>query len=321
MSKWKIAGIAIAAIAVALSLLNASWIAPAPNGRLILVAQGGIAQSYDETAAGADCTAARIRPTDHNFIENTVFSMQNAVRFGADAIELDVRPTRDGRMVVFRDAALECRTDGTGLVQDRTLAELKALDVGHGYTADGGRTFPLRGRGIGAMPAVEDVLQALQSMPLIFNIRSDDPNAADLLLASFARAGVKVEDRHGFHGAPPVLARLKALAPQAWTFSEEQVGACMADYVKLGWAGIVPESCRETTVAVPLDDQWTVWGWPNRFLARMADADSKVLMFERYEDGVIKGIDRPERLDDVPRSFRGHLWIEDFYKVGRALQR
>lgn len=321
MSKWTFIGLAIAGIAVALSLLNASWIAPAPEGKLVLVAQGGIAQSYDEDAAGKACTAASIGPADHNFIENTVFSMQNAIRFGADAIELDVRSTRDGRMVVFRDEALDCRTNGQGLVRDRTLEELKALDVGHGYTADGGKTFPLRGRGIGAMPTVEDVLQALQSTPLIFNFRSDDPQAADHLLAAFERVGMTVDGRYGFHGAPAPLARLQSRVPDAWTFTEREAAACMADYVKTGWIGMVPESCRDTTVAVPLDEQIKIWGWPNRFLARMAGAKSKVVMFERYENGVIEGIERAEQLGEVPRSFRGHLWIEDFYTAGRALQR
>lgn len=321
MNKWTAAGLSVAGAAVALSLLNASWIAPSPRGRLILVAQGGLAPRYEEADADKPCTATRIAAADHNFIENTVFSMQNAVRFGADAIELDVRPTRDGRMVVFRDSGLDCRTNGQGLVQDRTLEELKALDVGHGYSADDGKSFPLRGRGLGAMPAVEDVLQGLQTTRLIFNFRSDDPRAADYLLAAFARAGTKIDDRFGFYGASAPLARLKSRVPDAWTFSKPEAEGCMADYVKLGWTGMVPESCRNATVALPLDNQWTIWGWPDRFLARMAGAKSKVLMFEGYGDDGIEGIAEAERLGEVPRSFRGYLWIEDFYTVGRALQR
>ena len=33
------------------------------------------------------------------------------------------------------------------------------------------------------------------------------------------------------------------------------------------------------------------------------------------------GIEHPEQLGEVPRSFRGYLWVEDIYRVGRALQR
>ena len=153
MSKWKIVGLAVAFFAVAVSLLNASWLAPKPKGKLLLVAHRGVAQQFSrEGVDNETCTATRIRPPQHNFIENTIYSMQNAVLLGADAIELDVHPTSDGHMVVFHDWTLDCRTNGKGAVRKRTLADLKALDIGYGYTADGGKTFPLRGRGIGAMP-------------------------------------------------------------------------------------------------------------------------------------------------------------------------
>ena len=321
MSKWKIAGIAIAVFAVALSLLNASWLAPKPEGKLILVAHRGLAQQFSrEDIDNETCTATRIRPPEHNFIENTVFSMQNAVRFGADAVELDVHPTRDGQMVVFHDWTLDCRTNGTGPVRERTLDELKALDVGYGYTADG-RTFPLRGRGIGAMPTVEEVLQKLPTIRLVFNFKSRDPRDADALVAAFRRAGVKIDHKYSFYGHPRVTRRLKQLVPGAWTWFKQDMRACLVDYLKFGWSGFVPASCHDTTVAIPLNYQWAIWGWHNRFLSRMAGANTKVLVMGDYEGGSIAGLERPEQLDRVPRDFRGYLWIEDFYTVGRALQR
>ncbi|MEA1015443.1 glycerophosphodiester phosphodiesterase family protein [Sphingosinicella sp. LY1275] len=322
MSRWKVAAIALAAFAVIVSLLNASWIAPRPTGKLILVAHRGIAQQFDRTGIdNQTCTATRIRPLEHNFIENTLFSMRHAVRLGADVVELDVAPTADGQMVVFHDWTLDCRTDGKGEVRAHKLADLKRLDIGYGYTADGGRTFPLRGRGVGAMPAVEDVLQGMGRTPLMFNFKSRDPNEADLLLAAFARAGVKPDQRHSFYGHPAVVARMKQHVPDAWTFTKEGAKTCLVDYAKLGWTGFMPESCRDTTVFVPLNYQWAIWGWPNRFLARMAEANSRVILMGDYKDGIGAGIERPEQLADVPRAYRGYLWVEDFYNVGRALQR
>jgi glycerophosphoryl diester phosphodiesterase len=321
MSKWKIAGLALAVFAVAVSLLNASWLAPKPKGKLMLVAHRGVAQQFSREGVGNEtCTATRIRPPQHNFLENTIYSMQNAVLLGADAIELDVHPTSDGHMVVFHDWTLDCRTNGKGPVRKRTLAELKALDIGYGYTADGGKTFPLRGRGIGAMPTVEDVLQRIPNTPLVFNFKSKDPRDADALLAAFQRAGVKPDESYGYYGHPRVTARLKKLVPEAWTFFKQDIRACMTDYVKIGWTGYVPDSCRNATVIVPLNYQWAIWGWPNRFLDRMAKANSKVIMFGDYEDGKLAGIERPEQLGEVPRDFRGYLWVEDIYTVGRALR-
>lgn len=323
MKRWRWLGIGVAIFAVATSLINASWLAPNAKGKLILVAHRGIAQQFDREGIDADsCTATRIRPPGDNlYIENTLPSMYRAVRLGADAIELDVHPTSDGTMVVFHDWTLECRTDGKGVVRKHSLAELKRLDVGYGYTADGGRSFPLRGRGIGGMPTVEEVLREIPTTRLVFNFKSRDPRDADALVAAFARAGVKMDDKYGYYGHPRVTARLRALVPGAWTFGKAEFRACLTDYLKVGWTGFVPRSCRDTTVAVPLNYQWAIWGWPNRFLHRMAAANSKVIMLGDYQDGVIAGIERPEQLDDVPRDFRGYLWIEDFHTVGRSLQR
>lgn len=313
--------IAFALFAVAVSLINASWIAPKPGGKLNVVARQGIAQPFDRAGLTDEtCTAAKMIPSDHTFIGNTVFSMQHAVRLGADTLEIDVQPTADGRLVVFGDPDLDCRTNGHGPVRARTLAELKALDIGYGYTPDGGKSFPLRGRGVGAMPTVEDVLQAVPQIPLVVHFPVDDPALAEAFVAAVRSAGREVDGRFGFRGSPEVTARLRQLAPDAWTFDEASARTCLSDYLRTGWTSLVPESCRNTSVAVPLNYQWAVWGWPNRFLERMAKANTRVVLIGDLDDsGVPAGLDRPEQLADVPRDFRGYLWVDNLYDVGRAL--
>lgn len=321
MKIWQWAGSTAAAFAVTVSLINASWIAPRSQKPLILVAHRGLAQQFSREGVDRDtCTATRIRPSDHDFIENTLRSMSNARHFGADAIELDVHPTRDGQMVVFHDWTLDCRTDGKGPVREKSLAELKRLDVGYGYTADGGRTFPLRGRGVGGMPTVEETLRETPRMRLFFNFKSKDPRDADALVAAFGRAGVEIDGKFGFYGHPVVTGRMKQLVPGAWTFGKEEMKACLTDYVKYGWTSYIPKSCHNTTVAIPLNYQWAIWGWPKRFIARMESVGTKVMLMGPYEDGRIAGLERAEQLGKVPRDFRGYLWIEDFYNVGRALE-
>ncbi|HEX8309195.1 MAG TPA: glycerophosphodiester phosphodiesterase family protein [Allosphingosinicella sp.] len=321
MKAWQWVGTGVAAFAVTVSLINASWIAPRSQKPLILVAHRGLAQQFDRAGVGRDtCTATRIRPSEHDFIENTLRSMSNARHFGADAIELDVQPTSDGQMVVFHDWTLDCRTEGKGPVRRKTLAELKTLDVGYGYTADGGKTFPLRGRGVGGMPTVEEALRETPRMRLFFNFKSKDPGDADALVAAFRRAGVEIDGKYVFYGHPRVTGRLKQLVPGASTYWKDSMKTCLTDYVKWGWTSFIPETCRETVVAVPLNYQWAIWGWPKRFVARMESVGTKVILLGPYEDGEIAGIERAEQLARVPRDFRGYLWIEDFYTVGRALE-
>jgi glycerophosphoryl diester phosphodiesterase len=61
---------------------------------------------------------------------NTLPSFQLAEQQGADGIELDVWLSRDGHLVVLHNDTVDETTDGTGGVQEKTLAELKALDAG-----------------------------------------------------------------------------------------------------------------------------------------------------------------------------------------------
>ncbi|HEX8512673.1 MAG TPA: glycerophosphodiester phosphodiesterase family protein [Allosphingosinicella sp.] len=321
MKGWQWIGAGVAAFAVTVSVINASWIAPRSQKPLILVAHRGLAQQFDRAGVGRDtCTATRIHSPEHDFIENTLRSMSNARHFGADAIELDVHPTKDGQMVVFHDWTLDCRTDGKGPVRQKTLAELKKLDVGYGYTSDGGRTYPLRGKGIGGMPTVEEALRETPRMRLFFNFKSRDPRDADALVAAFRRAGVEIDVKHVFYGHPRVTDRMRQLVPGASTFWKEGMKTCLTDYVKWGWTSFVPETCRNTVVAVPLNYQWAIWGWPKRFIARMESVGTKVILMGPYEKGETAGLERPEQLAKVPRDFRGYLWIEDFYNVGRALE-
>ena len=62
--------------------------------------------------------------------ENTLPAFGAAIALGAEEIELDVRFSSDGVPVICHDDRLERVSDGSGLVQDKTFAELKALDFG-----------------------------------------------------------------------------------------------------------------------------------------------------------------------------------------------
>ena len=99
--------------------------------------------------------------------ENTLYGFERAGALGVDVIETDVRATSDGEVVVMHDEQVGRTTDGTGRVNALTLAELKRLDAGFRWTADGGRTFPFRGRGV-RVPTLREVFAALPSMR--FNI-------------------------------------------------------------------------------------------------------------------------------------------------------
>jgi glycerophosphoryl diester phosphodiesterase len=109
--------------------------------------------------------------------ENTLAAFELAASQGADAIELDVRLTRDGAPVVIHDATLERTTGLRGPVRGRTLAELRAADAGWGFSPDGGHTFPFRGQDI-RVPTLAEVLWALPALPVLIEVKEPEVQEA-----------------------------------------------------------------------------------------------------------------------------------------------
>jgi glycerophosphoryl diester phosphodiesterase len=68
--------------------------------------------------------------------ENTLTSFKKALEIGVDAVELDVRKTKDNQLVVIHDADVKRTTNGEGLVSELTLKEIK------GFSAEGGEKIP-----------------------------------------------------------------------------------------------------------------------------------------------------------------------------------
>ena len=163
-------------------LNNSSFLAKPRDGRPFLLAHRGLAQTFSmEGITGETNTARRIYEPEHPYLENTIPSMEAAFRAGADMVELDIHPTKDGQFAVFHDWTLDYRTNGTGTIREHTMAELKKLDIGYGYTADDGKTFPFCGRGIGLMPSLDEVLEGFPNHSLLIHVKSNDPQEGILL--------------------------------------------------------------------------------------------------------------------------------------------
>lgn len=312
--------IIVAVVIVALVLFNASWIAGQQPGRLELIANNGL---YQQPAADSDdpCPSARIAAEQpHSFIDNTGPAIVQAYASRASRVEIAVRPTADGRLVLFADESVDCRTQGEGAVRDLTLEQIRALDPGYGLTPDGSR-FPLRGREGAAIPALADMLRSVAPDGLIIRFADPDPAQAAMLETEYAEAGNAISDRAIIMGAPALLAAIRTRHPQARLLDNRAAEACFDGYLRSGWYGGVPGICEGGFISVPLDRQWMIWGWPNRFLARMRGANVTPMVVRTHS-----GTDAPVPLDsfeemrDVPESFRGMLWLSDIYQMGPALR-
>jgi glycerophosphoryl diester phosphodiesterase len=61
------------------------------------------------------------------FDENTMAAFQASYDAGYRGFEVDIRLTKDGEMVITHDSTLERTTNGTGIVEEKTADELRAL--------------------------------------------------------------------------------------------------------------------------------------------------------------------------------------------------
>jgi len=64
--------------------------------------------------------------------ENTLLSFKKALEIGVNAVEFDVRKTKDNQLVVIHDSDVKRTTDGEGLVSELTVKEIKELSAGKG---------------------------------------------------------------------------------------------------------------------------------------------------------------------------------------------
>lgn len=67
--------------------------------------------------------------------ENTLAAIRNAIRIGVDYVELDVRTTKDGRLVIMHDGSVDRTTNGSGAVRDLDFETIRGLDAGSKFSA------------------------------------------------------------------------------------------------------------------------------------------------------------------------------------------
>lgn len=311
--------LAIAAAGVTLvALFNASAFAPAPDHGPRLLAHRGVHQQFSRIGLDNDtCTAARIFAPTHDYLENTIASIDAAFKAGADMVEIDIHPTTDGDFAVFHDWTLDCRTNGSGVTREQTMASLRTLDVGYGYTADGGATFPFRGKGVGLMPSLLEMLAAFPGRAFLVNVKSNDASEADLLFAYLSAHG---EDRPlAIFAGPRFAERWRALGGGAPVFTKAEGKACAMAYVLTGWSGRIPEPCRGVGIGAPADLAFLYWGYPRRLVARFETEGLGVILVGPLS-GPSDGIDSVEALNKIPRDYAGWISTNRIEVIGPAIK-
>lgn len=313
--------LAVLAAACAALWLGNSDVAPPAGARPTLFAHRGIAQRFDERDLRNDtCTAQRMLAPTHGHLENTLPSIRASFDAGADVVEIDVHPTTDGQFAVFHDWTLDCRTEGHGETRAHSIAQLKKLDVGYGYTADGGKTFPFRGKGVGLMPSLDEVLAAFPHGRFVINVKSGDPSEGTKLAAALAKLPPAQRGALVVYGGNEPVAAVRRLLPEVRTASRASLKSCLLGYLGLGWSGYVPESCRRSMVLLPVNAAPWFWGWPHRFQQRLQAHGSELVAIGPYHGGFTSGIDTPADLARLPANYVGGIWTDEIAWCAKAIK-
>ncbi|MFE5294428.1 glycerophosphodiester phosphodiesterase [Isoptericola sp. NPDC056618] len=97
--------------------------------------------------------------------QNTRAAFESAARAGADSLEIDVRLTVDGEVVVIHDDTVDATTNGSGKLADLELREVRLLDAGSWFSpAYAGQRVPTFGE-------VTDLLRARPGLDLLLEVK------------------------------------------------------------------------------------------------------------------------------------------------------
>jgi len=155
--------------------------------------------------------------------ENTLAAFDRAAALGADAIETDVRLTRDRAVVVFHDDETTRLLGAPGTIEGLSLAELGRLDAGACFTPDG-TSHPYRGQGL-TVPTLAEALRRYPGLRFNLDAKTEDPELARALAEVITAAGA--EDRVCVGSFQDAQAeRLGALLPRCARFLPEKAAKC-----------------------------------------------------------------------------------------------
>lgn len=147
--------------------------------------------------------------------ENTMEAFTEAVALGADIIEMDIRQTSDGHLVLLHDETVDRTTDGTGLISELTLKQVRALDAGLGSR----------------IPLLEEVFSHFARDRVILNLEIKCPGTEEevvemvhrlfssdrVLISSFRPSALrKIKEIDGRIKIGLLVGRARSINPIAW---------------------------------------------------------------------------------------------------------
>jgi glycerophosphoryl diester phosphodiesterase len=188
--------------------------------------------------------------------ENTFASFKKALDDGAPFLELDVHGSSDGEVVVIHDETLERTTNGVGLVRGFSLRELKALDAGHWFSPDGGKSYPYRDRRT-EIPTLKEFFLEFPDARAIVELKQARPSVVERVIEVIRELGTeervllateKDEIMTAIRQELPGRIATGFSSGEVTTFFRWAIGGRKVDYTPPGQALQIPRKFQEHTL-------------------------------------------------------------------------
>jgi len=145
--------------------------------------------------------------------ENTEVAFDLALNLGVDVLEIDVRLSRDGVVVVTHDETIDRTTEGSGTVLSQNFSALKQLDAAYRFTDLDGKAC--RGEGIRFL-SLDELFERYPLTRINIDIKDNSPLAAKLVAECIERNACHQRVNVGSFHATPLL-HFRQIAPSVST--------------------------------------------------------------------------------------------------------
>lgn len=141
-----------------------------------------------------------------DYPENSLPGILQAAKDGAEVIEIDIKRTKDGHLVLVHDATVNRTTNGTGRVEDLTLAQVKDLRLREGQGNGPAPATDLK------VPTFTETLEAVKGQNILLNLDKGweyreqlmaELEAADMVDYGLFKGAPNAEEANAFMAAYP----------------------------------------------------------------------------------------------------------------------
>ena len=230
-----------------------------------IIAHKGLTNPFSFEAAG--CHTRNLTSIDHHYVENTLPSIMEAYRLGADVVEIDLRLTKEGELVLYQGQSLDCQSNKQGMLWHFSLAELKTVRPDWNLSADDGKSYPWRKRTPVYIPSFHDLLKVNGCRPLMLNPKDQHHHEAVMIVKNLLPLKCDWK-KFSFWGSVETYQYIKKNIPDFGPFipNHHHMDNCLKSYAAWGAFGYWPPVCKKEVLSIDVRNiPWDLWQWPGGF--------------------------------------------------------